>query len=192
MDKVKMPVKCRARMDRWVRYLEATEPKRWTPELIKPLKWHDGIYELRIECLNVEYRPLGCFGPHEKQFTLLIGAIEKDSKFIPLQAPETAKGADVFSFIKMGAGPMNINARTKLMTALQDKEYRVGIVEEHISTGVPFQIRAMREAPEREWTQKELGEKAEMAAERISVLEDPKVTRRDLLLQPCYGLGRSL
>ncbi len=72
---------------------------------------------------------------------------------------------------------MNINARTKLMTALQDKEYREAFVEEHISTGVPFQIRAMREAPEREWTQKELGEKAEMAAERISVLEDPNYAR---------------
>ena len=100
MKDVKMSAKCRAKMDRWVRYLEATDSEVWHADLIKPLKGHSYIYELRIECMGVEYRPLGCFGPNqtpftstnEKQFTLVIGAIEKDDKFIPLQAPETAKG----------------------------------------------------------------------------------------------------
>lgn len=92
MTSVKMPMKCQAKMDRWVRYLEVTRPADWSPELIKPLKGHQGIYELRIDHRNVEYRPLGCFGPNESEFTLLVGAIEKDWKLIPSSAPETAKG----------------------------------------------------------------------------------------------------
>jgi len=56
---------------------------------------------------------------------------------------------------------------------LKDKEYRDAFVAEHIDTGVPFQIRALREQEGRKWTQKDLGIRAGMAQETISRLEDP-------------------
>jgi len=37
----------------------------------------DGLYELRIVCSGVQYRPFGFYGPKQKQFTLLIGSTEK-------------------------------------------------------------------------------------------------------------------
>lgn len=37
----------------------------------------DGLYELRIVCSGVQYRPLGFYGPQQKQFTILIGSTEK-------------------------------------------------------------------------------------------------------------------
>ena len=69
---------------------------------------------------------------------------------------------------------MNITKRLKkLIEELKDKEYRDAFVEEHIDTGIPFQIRALREQKGREWTQKELGMRTGMAQETISRLEDP-------------------
>jgi len=58
---------------------------------------------------------------------------------------------------------------------MQDKEYRDSFVEEHIKTGIPFQIRALREKAK--WNQMELGQRANMKQERISVLEDPDYSK---------------
>lgn len=63
--------------------------------------------------------------------------------------------------------------KEKLIAKLKNKEYRDAFVSEHISTGIPFQMRALREQEERKWSQKELGKRAGMLQERISVLEDP-------------------
>jgi len=69
--------------------------------------------------------------------------------------------------------------REQQIEALKDKEYRDLYVAEHIRTGIAFQIRAMRE--DREWTQSELGQRAEgMAQETISLLEDPDYGRLTL------------
>jgi len=61
--------------------------------------------------------------------------------------------------------------KEKLINELKNKDYRDAFVSEHITTGVPFQIKALRE--QRDWSQKELGKQAKMLQERISVLEDP-------------------
>ena len=37
----------------------------------------DDLYELKIVCSGVQYRPFGFYGPHRRQFTLLVGSIEK-------------------------------------------------------------------------------------------------------------------
>ncbi len=67
---------------------------------------------------------------------------------------------------------MNIFKRKqKLLEELEDKEYREAFVNEHIDTGIPFQLHALRE--HKDWTQKELGEKSGMAQESISRSEDP-------------------
>lgn len=67
---------------------------------------------------------------------------------------------------------MNIVKRKeKLISKLQNKEYRDAFVAELIATGIPFQIKTLRE--QRNWKQKELGNQANMAQESISRLEDP-------------------
>jgi hypothetical protein len=40
-------------------------------------KGWDDIYELRVSFSGAQYRPLGCYGPERRQFTLLVGGIEK-------------------------------------------------------------------------------------------------------------------
>lgn len=50
-----------------------------------------GILKLRVKG-NVQLRPMLCQGPinHENEFTLLIGAIERDFRLIPEKADEKA------------------------------------------------------------------------------------------------------
>lgn len=66
---------------------------------------------------------------------------------------------------------MTTLTKKKLLDQLKDKETREVFAAEHVTTGIPFQIHALRE----KWgmTQAELARKAGMAQERISVLEDP-------------------
>ncbi|MDO9531958.1 MAG: helix-turn-helix transcriptional regulator [Deltaproteobacteria bacterium] len=59
----------------------------------------------------------------------------------------------------------------RLIAELKNKEYRDAFVSEHIDTGIPFQVRALRE--QRGLTQKELAERAGMKQERISAIENP-------------------
>ncbi len=40
-------------------------------------KGWDDLYELRIVCSGVQYRPFGFYGPKQGQFTILVGSIEK-------------------------------------------------------------------------------------------------------------------
>ena len=40
-------------------------------------KGWDGLYELRIVCSGVQYRPFGFYGPKQRQFTILVGSVEK-------------------------------------------------------------------------------------------------------------------
>jgi transcriptional regulator with XRE-family HTH domain len=61
--------------------------------------------------------------------------------------------------------------RSQLWEKMRNKPYRDSFVEANLSTNIAAQIQTMREA--RGWTQKQLGEKAGMAQNRISVLEDP-------------------
>jgi transcriptional regulator with XRE-family HTH domain len=71
-----------------------------------------------------------------------------------------------------------IERREKLKAQLKDKRYRDAFVSEHIDTGIPFQIRALR--IQREWTQKKLSDLTGMAQERISVAENPNYSRFNL------------
>lgn len=65
---------------------------------------------------------------------------------------------------------MSVISRLKLLVKLRDKEYRDAYVEEKVTTSLPFQIRALRE--QREWSQAELGNHADMRQNAISRLED--------------------
>jgi transcriptional regulator with XRE-family HTH domain len=59
----------------------------------------------------------------------------------------------------------------KLLTELKNKEYRDAFVSAHIDTGIPFQLRALRE--HRGLTQNKLAELVGMKQERISAIENP-------------------
>lgn len=50
----------------------------------------NGLLELRILSDNVQYRPLCCYGPGQKEVTLLFGTIEKGGKFVPPSACSSA------------------------------------------------------------------------------------------------------
>ena len=71
-----------------------------------------------------------------------------------------------------------INRKEKLVSKLKNKEYRDAFLAELITTGIPFQIRALRE--QRNLTQKQLGDQADMAQESISRLEDPNYGKLNL------------
>ncbi len=81
------PIKFQARIDGTVRHLETQIDMQ--SSYFKHYK--DKIYELRITHNNIQYRPLGCFGPGQNEFTLLIPAIEKGDKLIPRNALKKAK-----------------------------------------------------------------------------------------------------
>jgi hypothetical protein len=49
----------------------------WSSKHVRPLTGYSKINELVIKGKKVQLRPLGCFGPYRREFTLLLGAIEK-------------------------------------------------------------------------------------------------------------------
>jgi hypothetical protein len=51
-------------------------------------KGWDDLYELKIVCSGVQYRPFGFYGPNRRQFTLLVGSIEKGK--VPTSTLEVA------------------------------------------------------------------------------------------------------
>jgi hypothetical protein len=63
----------------------------WSPKHVRPLSGYSKINELVIKGKKIQLRPLGCFGPTRKDFTLLLGAIEKNDHFIPKDAPKKAE-----------------------------------------------------------------------------------------------------
>ena len=66
---------------------------------LKPLKGNEnrGLYELPFEVNNVQYRPLGCYGPARHEFTFLIlatkkqGKRRKDTNWYPGSATQVAR-----------------------------------------------------------------------------------------------------
>lgn len=73
---------------------------------------------------------------------------------------------------------MTLEQRREILSNLENPEYRREFVSEHVSTGLAFQIRALREA--RVGTQERLGELIGTAQEAISKLESPDYGRYSL------------
>ncbi|MGB6385277.1 MAG: hypothetical protein WBF25_08640 [Terriglobales bacterium] len=88
MDKKVVPTKARAKINVLLLRLAGTE--RWKRPETSNLDGYPGIIEIRIRWMNTQYRLLGFRGPSERQFSLLVPAVEKDDEFVPLNAPNTA------------------------------------------------------------------------------------------------------
>jgi len=72
-----------------IRRLSVT--KIWGRPFFDVIHGHKGIHEIRVKAKNIQYRPLGCFGPGPQTFTLLIGASKKGKKvWSPQNAIKTA------------------------------------------------------------------------------------------------------
>lgn len=63
----------------------------WPRQYVAKLRGYDKIWEIRVKSENIQYRPLGCFGPGKNVFSILIGATKKNNRFIPPNAPKTAE-----------------------------------------------------------------------------------------------------
>ncbi len=63
----------------------------WYPPYAAKLRGYNKIWEIRVKSENIQYRPLGCFGPGKNVFSILIGATKKNNRFIPPNAPKTAE-----------------------------------------------------------------------------------------------------
>lgn len=77
-------------------YLEVRPRDQWVRPAAHKLRpegknGYREFFEFRFKAENTQQRPLGFFGPSSKQFTLLIWAIEKGSKFSPLGAVSTCE-----------------------------------------------------------------------------------------------------
>jgi hypothetical protein len=83
-----LPVAARAKIQARIQYLEVTAALE--PQYVKALKGNcAGLIELRIVFKGMQYRPVGCHGPGDREITLLIGAIERGGRFEPHSACST-------------------------------------------------------------------------------------------------------
>lgn len=71
----------RAKLDVRMTYLR--DQPIWKDPFYHPLTGQKGIGAVRFEYLNVQYRPLGFFGPGAKTFTFVYFATEKGNKYLP-------------------------------------------------------------------------------------------------------------
>jgi Phage derived protein Gp49-like (DUF891) len=82
--------KARIKIDLRIRYLENVQHFHREPQYVKRLVGYEGIYEIRVVYAGDQYRPLGCYGPAQGEFTMLIGAMEVGDRFEPKSAPDLA------------------------------------------------------------------------------------------------------
>jgi hypothetical protein len=81
-----LPVKARAKINTRILFMRAIPV--WPEQYVSALNGWPELIELRIIHSNVQYRPLGFYGPEQREFTLVLGAIEKGS--LPNRVLETA------------------------------------------------------------------------------------------------------
>ena len=80
-----------AAFDTTLEYLTQRRAAEWgRPEYAPLTGKHGGLGELRFSAGNVEYRPIGCFGPERATFTILIGSTKKGRQYDPRSALDTA------------------------------------------------------------------------------------------------------
>ena len=79
----------RAKFDVRMNYLR--QQPAWKDPHYHQLRGQDGVGAVRFEVRNVQYRPLGFFGPGARTFTFVFFATEKNGKYLPKAGIEDAK-----------------------------------------------------------------------------------------------------
>jgi hypothetical protein len=78
----------RARHDVVFDTLESRAAHEWTPPFAKLMG--KGLVEILIH-KNVQHRLLGCFGPEQGQFSIVVTCTHKDKVYYPKEAKDTHK-----------------------------------------------------------------------------------------------------
>ena len=76
------------------------------------------------------------------------------------------------TYFSANSGRVFATLSKKLFDRLKGKAYREAYVEEHVRTGIAYQIRALR--AQRDWPQKKLAEEMRKPQSVVSRLEDPE------------------
>lgn len=81
-----LPVAAQAKFDSRLKFLGQRQRADWKRPLFDVLEGEcAGLGEVRFEVGNVQYRPLGFFSPG-MMFTFVLGAEERDGRFVPRNA----------------------------------------------------------------------------------------------------------
>lgn len=86
---INLPPRAQVAIDTRIRFLALGG--NWYPPYAAKLRGYTSIWEIKVLSENIQYRPLGCFGPGKNVFSILIGATKKNNRFIPPNAPKTAE-----------------------------------------------------------------------------------------------------
>jgi hypothetical protein len=79
-------------LDTALEFLAVRPREQWLrPEFDALHREGKGLCEIRFKHGNRQYRPLGFFGPGRNEFTIVIGATKKGSRWDPVNAIETAQ-----------------------------------------------------------------------------------------------------
>jgi hypothetical protein len=81
-----LPAKASAKINTRLIYMMAIPV--WPEQYVSSLVGWPELVELRVGHAGVQYRPIGFYGPERREFTLVLGTIEKGR--IPARVLETA------------------------------------------------------------------------------------------------------
>lgn len=97
-----LPVEARADFDWVIRELSGTDDWRERRD-VKPLRGKQVHFaEIIFKTNNVQYRPVGRFGPNPREFMLLIGCSKKQKVYTPPDAFDQA--VKRWSLLQQGKG----------------------------------------------------------------------------------------
>lgn len=86
-----LPKQAKAKINAMIRRLELLEDLRM-PQVRQLHGQCSDLFELRIKGAgNIQYRPICCHCPENKEVTILTGATERGGKFVPRSACSTAQ-----------------------------------------------------------------------------------------------------
>src|SRR6266571_1531036 len=70
-----LPAKASAKIDTRILFMMAIQA--WPEQYVSALVGWPRLVELRVGSAGTQYRPLGFYGPQRREFTIVLGAIEK-------------------------------------------------------------------------------------------------------------------
>jgi hypothetical protein len=70
-----LPDKARAKINTRILFMSAIPV--WPEQYVSALKSWPELMELRVVSAGSQYRPIGFYGPQRREFTLVLGAVEK-------------------------------------------------------------------------------------------------------------------